>query len=138
MFFTTGEVGLTFARRLAGGGGVVGADLALADLSAGLARQRVTDNTRIAIFDPSARVVALSTPEMGSRCGRAQSDETVTMPRLGRPRRPGLPGAGAKPSAVRLGERFTIESAGPDLARLGVGGADPARLGHFSRDDDPA
>jgi hypothetical protein len=27
IFFTTGEVGLTFARRLAGGGGVVGADL---------------------------------------------------------------------------------------------------------------
>ena len=33
VFFTTGEVGLTFARRLAAGGGVVGADLTLADLS---------------------------------------------------------------------------------------------------------
>ncbi|MFV2071346.1 MAG: HD-GYP domain-containing protein [Thermoanaerobaculales bacterium] len=37
VFFTTGEVGLSFARQLAGGGGVVGADLALSDLSAGLA-----------------------------------------------------------------------------------------------------
>ena len=29
MFFTTGETGVTFARRLAGGGGVLGADLAV-------------------------------------------------------------------------------------------------------------
>jgi len=35
VFFTTGEVGISFARRLVHGGGVVGADLALADLSAG-------------------------------------------------------------------------------------------------------
>ena len=39
VFFTTGEVGLTFARRLAGGGGVVGADITLADLDRGLRRE---------------------------------------------------------------------------------------------------
>jgi len=82
VFFTTGEVGLTFARRLAGGGGVVGADLTLADLSAGLARQRVTDGTRIAIFDPSSRIIALSTPEMRVPVRAPHSEETVTMPRL--------------------------------------------------------
>ena len=82
IFFTTGEVGLTFARRLAGGGGVVGADLALADLSAGLARQRVTDGTKIAIFDSSARIIALSTPEMRVPVRAPHSEETVTMPRL--------------------------------------------------------
>ena len=82
VFFTTGEVGLTFARRLADGGGVVGADLALADLSAGLARQRLTESTKIAVFDPSGRIIALSTPEINVPVRAARSDETVTMPRL--------------------------------------------------------
>jgi HD-GYP domain-containing protein (c-di-GMP phosphodiesterase class II) len=82
VFFTTGEVGLTFARRLAGGGGVVGADLTLADLSAGLARQRVTNGTKIAIFDPSSRIIALSTAEMRVPVRAPHTEETVTMPRL--------------------------------------------------------
>jgi HD-GYP domain-containing protein (c-di-GMP phosphodiesterase class II) len=82
VFFTTGEVGLTFARRLAGGGGVVGADLTLADLSAGLARQRVTDGTKIVIFDPSSRIIALSTAEMRVPVRAPHSEEKVTMPRL--------------------------------------------------------
>ena len=82
VYFTTGEVGLTFARRLAGGGGVVGADFALSDLSAGLARQRVTDGTKIVVFDPSTRIIALSTPEMRVPVRAPHSEETVTMPRL--------------------------------------------------------
>jgi len=82
VFFTTGEVGLTFARRLAGGGGVVGADLALSDLAAGLSRQQLTDSSKIAVFDPSGRVIALSTPEMKIPARSARSDENVTMPRL--------------------------------------------------------
>ncbi|MGD9253281.1 MAG: HD domain-containing phosphohydrolase [Holophagae bacterium] len=82
VFFTTGEVGITFARRLASGDGVVGADLALADLSAGLARQRVTPSTKIALFDASNRVIALSTAEMRvAEAGRGSTNR-VTMPRL--------------------------------------------------------
>ena len=42
VFFTTREVGVTIARRLATGDGVVGVDLSLADLSAGLAGHIVT------------------------------------------------------------------------------------------------
>jgi len=82
VFFTTGEVGLTFARRLAAGGGVVGADITLADLSSGLARQRVTPSTRIAIFDPSTRIVALSTPELRVPVHGTDASDEVTMPRL--------------------------------------------------------
>jgi HD-GYP domain-containing protein (c-di-GMP phosphodiesterase class II) len=82
VFFTTGEVGLTFARRLSAGGGVVGADLALADLSEGLARQKVTAGTKIAIFDSSLRIVALSTAEMRVPVRAVGSEAAVTMPRL--------------------------------------------------------
>ena len=82
VFFTTGEVGLTFARRLADGSGVVGADITLADLSAGLARQRVTPSTEIALFDPAARVIAVSSPEMRVPVGGLGSGDEVTMPRL--------------------------------------------------------
>ena len=46
VFFTTGEVGFTLARRMARGNGVVGADLTLRDLSSGLAQQRVTPSTQ--------------------------------------------------------------------------------------------
>ena len=83
VFFTTGEVGISFARRVAEGGGVVGADLALVDLSAGLAQQRVTPSTRIAIFDPSNRVVAVSTPELRIPVRGDGSTDRVTMPGLG-------------------------------------------------------
>jgi HD-GYP domain-containing protein (c-di-GMP phosphodiesterase class II)/HAMP domain-containing protein len=83
VFFTTGEVGVSFARRLGNGGGVVGADLALADLSAGLATQKVTPSTKIAIFDSTNRVVAVSTPELRVPVRGEGSDERVTMPALG-------------------------------------------------------
>jgi len=83
IFFTTGEVGISFARRLARGGGVVGADLALADLSAGLAEQRVTPSTRMAIFDASNRIVAVSTPELRVPVRGDASTDRVTMPGLG-------------------------------------------------------
>jgi HD-GYP domain-containing protein (c-di-GMP phosphodiesterase class II) len=82
VFFTTREVGLTFARQLAGGGGVVGADLALADLSEGLSRQRITDGTRIVVFDPSTRVIALSTPELRVPMLEGPSEGRFTMPML--------------------------------------------------------
>jgi HAMP domain-containing protein len=83
VFFTTGEVGISFARRLARGGGVVGADLALADLSAGLAQQRVTPSTRMAIFDASNRIVAVSTPELRVPVRGDAATDRVTMPGLG-------------------------------------------------------
>jgi HD-GYP domain-containing protein (c-di-GMP phosphodiesterase class II)/HAMP domain-containing protein len=82
VFFTTGEVGISFARRLARGGGVVGADLALADLSSGLARQKVTPSTQIAVFDRSAGVIALSTPELRVPVRVEEPTDTVTMPHL--------------------------------------------------------
>jgi HD-GYP domain-containing protein (c-di-GMP phosphodiesterase class II)/HAMP domain-containing protein len=62
VFFTTREVGITFARRLAGGGGVVGADLSLRDFAAGLTEQRVTPSTRVATITASGAIIGLSDP----------------------------------------------------------------------------
>ncbi len=81
-FFTTGEVGLTFARQLAAGGGVVGVDLALRDLSAAVARERVTASTIIAIFDGQGRVVALSDHDRDVPLVGSRSSGEVEMPRL--------------------------------------------------------
>ena len=127
VFFTTGEVGLTFARQLDGGRGVVGADLALADLSAALARQRITEDTKIAIFDPATRIIALSTSEMSVPVQAPSSEETVTMPLLS-----GLDDpvyrelADALDGEVRDG-RFKIEA--NDRTWLGSVSAVPTRRG---------
>ncbi|TFG38378.1 MAG: GAF domain-containing protein, partial [Candidatus Aminicenantes bacterium] len=127
VFFTTGEVGLTFARQLDGGRGVVGADLALADLSAALARQRITEDTKIAIFDPATRIIALSTSEMSVPVQAPSSEEAVTMPLLS-----GLDDpvyrelADALDGEVREG-RFKIEA--NDRTWLGSVSAVPTRRG---------
>ncbi len=82
VFFTTGEVGFTLARRMARGNGVVGVDLTLRDLSSGLAQQRVTPSTRIAVVDDLGRIVALSEQVGDAQLIVSNDDETVEMPRL--------------------------------------------------------
>jgi len=82
VFYTTGEVGFTIARRIALGNGVVGVDLTLRDLSSGLAQQRVTPSTRIAVVDELGRVVALSEQVGDAQLLVGTDDETVEMPRL--------------------------------------------------------
>jgi diguanylate cyclase (GGDEF)-like protein len=51
LFFTTREIGQTFARRAMNGRTIVAADLTLQDLSETLARQKVTPSTELALFD---------------------------------------------------------------------------------------
>jgi HD-GYP domain-containing protein (c-di-GMP phosphodiesterase class II)/HAMP domain-containing protein len=82
VFFTSREVGVTIARRLAGGGGVVGADLAMSDLSAGLAEQQVTSSSRLAMLEPDGGVIALSDPwRQPSPSAQAEGDR-IEMPHL--------------------------------------------------------
>jgi len=59
-FFHGGGVGVTVARRLAEGHGVVGVDLTLTDLSTGLAEQRITPSSQILILEPDGRVIVRS------------------------------------------------------------------------------
>jgi HD-GYP domain-containing protein (c-di-GMP phosphodiesterase class II) len=58
VFFTTREVGTTFARRTPAADAVVGADLVLTELSRALAGQRVSPSAELALFDPGGGVVA--------------------------------------------------------------------------------
>lgn len=57
-FYATEERGITFARRLRHGGGVVGIDLSLADLSTQLLRLRNTPGTELLIVDAAGDVLA--------------------------------------------------------------------------------
>ncbi|WP_374536737.1 HD domain-containing phosphohydrolase [Chitinimonas taiwanensis] len=61
-FFTTGEVGLTFARRSDNGRVIVAADLTLSRLSAELARASPTPSAELALVDARQRVLAYRDP----------------------------------------------------------------------------
>ena len=131
-FFTTGEVGLTFARRLDGGGGVVGADLALRDLSAALSRERITPSTKIAIFDESNRVIALSEHERGVPFVGRHDTEVVEMPRLGDLDDPVYQALARRMHAGEELDRFEIEVGGArwlgSVTTLPTRGSEPAHL----------
>ena len=62
VFFTTGAVGESMARRAEHGRAVVGADVRLQRMSEALARSRATPSTQLAIYDGSGRVIAFSQP----------------------------------------------------------------------------
>lgn len=56
-FFSTGQIGITVARSLDGGGGVVGADMVLAAISELLQKQKLTPSTQIVIMEESGNVI---------------------------------------------------------------------------------
>lgn len=58
VFYTTREVGTTFARGTADGGAVVGADLVLTELSRALASRQVSPSAELALFGAGGAVVA--------------------------------------------------------------------------------
>ena len=112
IFFTTGEVGLTFARRLAGGGGVVGADITLEDLENGVARERITPSTRIALTDRSGRVIALSETELTATLPTGADAGSITMPRLSELDDPAYRGVAERLSGVEGSSRFELDVGG--------------------------
>ena len=64
VFFSTGDVGLTFARpSAAAAGAVLGADLTLRDLSDVLRQQRLTPSSELVLFDADGVVLAYDKPE---------------------------------------------------------------------------
>ena len=62
VFATTGDVGITIARRAEHGRAVVGADMRLHEMSLSLQRARITPSTQIALYDTEGNVLADSTP----------------------------------------------------------------------------
>jgi HD-GYP domain-containing protein (c-di-GMP phosphodiesterase class II) len=86
VFFTTHEVGITLARRGAGGKAVVGADITLRDISAALARQRITPGAEIAIVSAAGRVTAYPDAARALRPGAAgEAPAQVPLAELGAP-----------------------------------------------------
>ena len=112
VFFTTGEVGLTFARRLAGGGGVVGADITLADLDRGLRRERITKSTRIAATDRSGRVIALSEPALTTSLQTGTEPGSIAMPRLSELDDPAFRAIAERLPEVEDASRFELDVEG--------------------------
>jgi len=111
-FFTTGEVGLTIARHMATGQGVVGADLALSDLSSGLAEQRLTPSARLAILDPGGDVIALSDPPHRLRESAGSAEGSVEMPHVSELGDPVYDRLATWVSAERDGNRHEFAVAG--------------------------
>jgi len=109
IFFTTGEVGLTFARRLAAGGGVVGADITLEDLESGLARERITPSTRMAITDRSGRVIALSEAELTATLPTGTASGSIAMPKLSELDDPAYRALAVRLSEVEKTSRFELD-----------------------------
>lgn len=63
VFFTTREIGQTFARRSDNPQSIVAADMTLQDLSENLARQKVTPSTELALFDLKGRTLGYKDSE---------------------------------------------------------------------------
>ncbi|GGI15982.1 HD domain-containing phosphohydrolase [Oxalicibacterium faecigallinarum] len=58
LFFSTGEVGLTIARRAANDHAVIGADIPLSSLSTALKKQKVTPSSQLVLVTSEGSVVA--------------------------------------------------------------------------------
>jgi HD-GYP domain-containing protein (c-di-GMP phosphodiesterase class II) len=82
VLFATQEIGLTVARRLKEGQGVVAADLTLRDMSAKLTNQRVTPTTELILLDSDLTVVAHSDYAKIAERLSASEGEKIQMPHL--------------------------------------------------------
>jgi HD-GYP domain-containing protein (c-di-GMP phosphodiesterase class II)/HAMP domain-containing protein len=78
-FYTTKAIGLTFARRLSHGAGVVGADLDLHELATGLEREKVTPTSRIAVALGNGTLIALHDPTRAHQTVRELGDGRVAL-----------------------------------------------------------
>ena len=64
IFFTTRELGITFARRSRAGNSVVGADITMRDLSHIIAKQKVTPSADLVLVDAQGAALAYRRPEL--------------------------------------------------------------------------
>ncbi|MGD2015248.1 MAG: hypothetical protein PVG84_15950, partial [Desulfobacterales bacterium] len=82
VLFATQEIGITVARRLKEGQGVVAADLTLRDLSAKLTHQRVTPSTELILLSSDSTVVAHSNYNKIARHFKQSEGGKLQMPNL--------------------------------------------------------
>jgi HD-GYP domain-containing protein (c-di-GMP phosphodiesterase class II) len=111
-FYTTREIGVTFARRLAEGHGVVGADLTLSELSDGLADHRVTPSARVALLEPGGGVIALSDPASRLAGEMEREGDDIDMPLIGELDDPVYQALAAQLGATRPPASLEMEAGG--------------------------
>ncbi|HEY7944685.1 MAG TPA: HD domain-containing phosphohydrolase [Casimicrobiaceae bacterium] len=86
VFFSTGEVGVTFARRADGDDAVVGADLTLVDLSRALQEEKLTPSSELVLFNADGVVLAYDKPErMALDSGTRSTPRLAKVSELGSP-----------------------------------------------------
>ncbi len=86
VFFSTGEVGVTFARRAEGGDSVVGADLTLSDLSRALQEEKLTPSSELVLFNSDDVVLGYDRPErMALDRGNQSNPRLAKVSELGSP-----------------------------------------------------
>jgi HD-GYP domain-containing protein (c-di-GMP phosphodiesterase class II) len=74
IFFSTRQIGVSIANRLADGNGVVGADAILEELKALLQGQRLTPHSEIALVDRNGTIILSSNDEV-LRCQQANQQD---------------------------------------------------------------
>lgn len=86
VFFSTGEVGVTFARRSADAGAVAGADLTLRDLSHALQQEKLTPSSELVLFNSAGVAIAYDKPErMALDRGGSSAPRLAKVSELGSP-----------------------------------------------------
>ena len=58
LFYSTGEIGMSFSQRTQGGEGVIGADISLDTISAGLDPSSITQGTELALSNHRGQLIA--------------------------------------------------------------------------------
>ena len=110
VFFSTGEVGVTFARRSDGGDAVVGADLTLRDLSRALQEEKLTSSSELVLFNSDGVVLAYDKPErMALDRGNRSDPRLAKVSELGSP---ALSRLMAMPRAETGTTRVALDAAG--------------------------
>ncbi len=105
VFFTSQQVGTTFANRAVDGRAVIGADIRLSTLNHILAQQKVTPGSRVVLAHASGRVIAFEdASRIIKRSESGGEDDLATLAELG----------------VPVFERLHTEQALPELAQRGT------------------
>ncbi|GAA5185124.1 metal-dependent phosphohydrolase [Niveibacterium umoris] len=138
VFFTTGKVGITLARRSMDPHAIVGVDIRLERLAELLKEQKITPGTQLVMFDESRKILAADQIErLVHTDAQGEHPRLVTLEEFGNPAIARLhaddrtPGA-ERPHAVRAGGRDWHSTS----VRVSARNARPLYLGLAVPDDE--
>ncbi len=138
VFFTTGKVGITLARRSMNPHAIVGIDIGLDRLAELLRAQKITPGTQLAIFDESRQVLAADQVErLVHTDAQGERPRLVTLDEFGSPalaqlRATDSQDTAQRPNSIRAGGRDWRTAS----VRLSARDARPMYLGLAVPDDE--